>query len=172
MNSSHFKNIGARNLGHPNGIVASSPRLPSRRGYLGSRCRNGFNRNAVVADVVRDGREQNGRNRVAVGNFLRMLTQGSSCLATGAPWHCDRFSPSPPFGMEERAGERRCPSAISRCGPSQAKLPLSPTLSPLVPRRARESESGCEDHRVKVRPLATLGFGTKSRWDSAVALFR
>ena len=41
-----------------------------------------INRNAVVANVARDGRTGDGRNRVAVGNFLRTMTQGSSCLAT------------------------------------------------------------------------------------------
>ena len=40
------------------------------------------NRNAVVANVARDGRMGNGRNRVAVGNDLRTVTQGSSCRAT------------------------------------------------------------------------------------------
>jgi len=41
---------------NPKGIASSSPRLPSLRGYLGSRCKNGFNRNAAVANVARDGR--------------------------------------------------------------------------------------------------------------------
>ena len=67
---------------NPKGIAPSSPRLPSRRGYLGSRCGNGFNRNAVAANVARDAMKRNGRNRVAVGNFVRTLTQGSSCHAT------------------------------------------------------------------------------------------
>ena len=43
-----------------------------------------FNRNAVVADFMRDVR--NGRNRVAVGNYLRAMTQGSSFLATAGLW--------------------------------------------------------------------------------------
>jgi hypothetical protein len=34
---------------NPKGIASSSPRLPSLRGYLGSRFGNKFNRNAVVA---------------------------------------------------------------------------------------------------------------------------
>ncbi len=36
--------------GNPNGIMASSPRLPSLRGYLGLRFGYEFNRNAVVAN--------------------------------------------------------------------------------------------------------------------------
>ena len=46
----------AKPFGNPKGIVSSSPRLPSLRSYLGSRFGNKFNRNAVVANVARDGR--------------------------------------------------------------------------------------------------------------------
>jgi hypothetical protein len=65
---------------NPKGIVASSPRLACNA-YLGFTFRNGNNRNAVVANPV-CGLKLNGRNRVAVGNSLRTLTQGSSCRAT------------------------------------------------------------------------------------------
>jgi hypothetical protein len=49
--------------------------------YLGASFKQIINRNAVVANVAwwTDGY---GRNRVAVGNNLRTVTQGSSCLAT------------------------------------------------------------------------------------------
>ena len=47
------RGTGPRPFPNPNGIVASSPRLPSWRGYLGSRFGKRFNRNAVVAKVVR-----------------------------------------------------------------------------------------------------------------------
>ena len=52
------------------------------RATLGERIQMGTNPNGVVANPARVGRNRHGRNRVAVGNILRMLTQGSSFLAT------------------------------------------------------------------------------------------
>jgi hypothetical protein len=78
---------------NPNGIVASSPRLLSLRGYLGSRCGNGFNRNAVVANVARDGWVKMAATALRLRIF-RTLTQGSSSPV--------RLGPTLGFGTESR----------------------------------------------------------------------
>jgi hypothetical protein len=65
---------------NPKGIASSSPRLARQR-LPWVIAKQIINRNAVVANVARRA-ERNGRNRVAVGNDLRTVTQGSSCLAT------------------------------------------------------------------------------------------
>ena len=56
----------------------------------------------------------NGRNRVAVGNHLRMVTQGSSCLSTLG------------FGTESR-WDSQTAAFIYRCyeSDSQSKNPVS-----------------------------------------------
>ena len=69
--------------------IGLQPKVGASAPTLGHRESNLLNRNAVVANVVRDGRT-GGRNRVAVGNYLRTVAQGSSCLAT------------PGFGTESR----------------------------------------------------------------------
>jgi len=56
-----------------------------------------------------------------------------------------RISPSLPF-REERAGERRF---SKKC----RKLPLSPALSPLVPRRERENSISAADRRFYSHPF-------------------
>jgi hypothetical protein len=55
-----------------------------------------------------------------------------------------RWTPSLPLGVEERAGERRRCARVGR--------PLSPSLSPLVPRRARESHAGS----AQISPVADV----------------
>jgi hypothetical protein len=49
---------------------------------LGERNQIFINPNGVVANPTRGGRNQNGRNRVAVGDLCVTATQGSSCVAT------------------------------------------------------------------------------------------
>src|ERR1043165_2170353 len=68
-------------LNNPNGIASSSPRLAHQRlPWV----------NVAKAEQPQRGcgewparwTDGDGRNRVAVGNYLRTVTQGSSCLAT------------------------------------------------------------------------------------------
>ena len=59
---------------NPNGIVSSSPGLPSPRGYPGYSAGMGFNPNGVASRAD--------RNPVGVGHRCHIFTQGSSCLAT------------------------------------------------------------------------------------------
>jgi hypothetical protein len=66
---------------NPKGIVSISPGLQGTS-YPGKSSREIHNPNGVVANVARNGGNGNGRNRVAVGNNLRTVTQGSSRLAT------------------------------------------------------------------------------------------
>jgi hypothetical protein len=101
------RSVGAASFENPKGITASSPRLRGTS-YLGSIRQIGNNANGVATNVARDGWKRNGRNRVAVGNHSRMLTQGSSCLATLG------------FGTESRWDSERGSATRSGCAKENA----------------------------------------------------
>jgi hypothetical protein len=84
----------SRRSWNPNGIPAQSPGLRGTS-YPGCTARESSNPNGVAANAHRAFASAKGRNRVAVENISRTLTQGSSFLATLG---CGRN----PFGIEPR----------------------------------------------------------------------
>jgi hypothetical protein len=89
-----FPFFESRRSGNPNGIPAQSPGLRGTS-YPGCTAKESSNPNGVAANADQAFASAKGRNRVAVENISRALTQGSSFLATLG---CGRN----PFGIEPR----------------------------------------------------------------------
>ena len=137
---------GPRPFPNPKGIVASSPRLPSWRGYLGSRFGNGFNRNAVVAKIVRVG---NGNGMAATALRLEMIcgtfSQGSSFLATAGLWA------GIPLGFATGRSRR------SGAGPGQGRKNGWARMPPSARLRFRCAEDcKCGNTRLSIKSDARL----------------